>query len=154
MRGGDVRRHRGLVLEGRDRQVEGSDGGAHLRPDQGAVLEVEPAGASVVDDALHHGGVATRRYVKGCEPDPEPVPEAVVGGLHRLDDTGDLAQAKGGESRQAGTAFRFARQGDVNVFYWVDGPFGYALSTQAGQGELARVSAEVYRQLSARIPER
>ncbi|MEO7399161.1 MAG: anti-sigma factor [Polaromonas sp.] len=45
------------------------------------------------------------------------------------------------------TAFRFARQGHVNVFYWVNGPFGYAISADADKAELARVSGEVYRQL-------
>ena len=45
------------------------------------------------------------------------------------------------------TAFRFAREGSVNVFYWVNGPFGYAISADADKAELARVSGEVYRQL-------
>ena len=45
------------------------------------------------------------------------------------------------------TAFRFAREGSVNVFYWVNGPFGYAISADADKTELARVSSEVYRQL-------
>lgn len=45
-------------------------------------------------------------------------------------------------------AFRFAQNGPVNVFYWVDGSFGYALSALADRAELARVSAEVYRQLA------
>ncbi|MFC5498276.1 anti-sigma factor family protein [Caenimonas terrae] len=53
-----------------------------------------------------------------------------------------------GKGRQD-VAFRFAREGQVNVFYWVDPPFGYAISAGAGQSELARVSAEVYRQLAA-----
>lgn len=48
------------------------------------------------------------------------------------------------------TSFRFSQQGTVNVFYWVDGPFGYALSADADKAELARVSAEVYRQLARR----
>ena len=74
--------------------------------------------------------------------------------LYVSNDLGDVAQAQGGAARNADTAFRFAREGNVNVFYWVDGPFGYALSTQADRGELARVSAEVYRQLSARQPTR
>ena len=47
------------------------------------------------------------------------------------------------------TAFRFAREGSVNVFYWVNGPFGYAISADAGKTELARVSSEVYRQLGS-----
>ena len=49
--------------------------------------------------------------------------------------------------KNAGTAFRFAQQGPINVFYWVDGPFGYAISAGADRAVLARVSAEVYRQL-------
>jgi len=44
-------------------------------------------------------------------------------------------------------AFRFGRQGKVNVFYWVEGRFGYALAAESSRDELARVSAEVYRQL-------
>ena len=46
------------------------------------------------------------------------------------------------------SAFRFARKGAINVFYGVDGPFGYALSSGNSRDELARVSGEVYRQLS------
>lgn len=52
--------------------------------------------------------------------------------------------------RNKDTSFRFAREGSINVFYWVDGPFGYALSADADKAELARVSAEVYRQLAQR----
>ena len=47
------------------------------------------------------------------------------------------------------TAFRFAREGKVNVFYWVEGAFGYAISADADRATLARVSGEVYRQLTA-----
>jgi anti-sigma factor RsiW len=49
------------------------------------------------------------------------------------------------------TAFRFAREGKVNVFYWVEGPFGYAISADADRAALARVSGEVYRQLNATV---
>ena len=41
------------------------------------------------------------------------------------------------------TAFRFARAGKVNVFDWVEGPFGYAISADADRTALARVSGEV-----------
>ena len=44
-------------------------------------------------------------------------------------------------------AFRFGQDGPVNVFYWVDGQFGYAISAGAGRDELMKVSKEVYRQL-------
>lgn len=46
------------------------------------------------------------------------------------------------------TAFRFGRDGPVNVFYWVDRSFGYAISGAADRAELMRVSQEVYRQLA------
>ncbi|MGB8543788.1 MAG: anti-sigma factor [Azonexus sp.] len=45
------------------------------------------------------------------------------------------------------TGFRFAKEGPVNVFYWVDGKFGYALSAGIEKGELARVATAVYDQL-------
>ncbi len=58
------------------------------------------------------------------------------------------AEPRTGRLLPAGnTAFQFAQDGAVNVFYWIDGAFGYALSSYAGRTELARVSAEVYRQL-------
>ena len=48
------------------------------------------------------------------------------------------------------TAFRFAQEGPLNVFYWVDGPFGYALSAGIGRDELARIATAVYDQLDRR----
>lgn len=45
------------------------------------------------------------------------------------------------------TAFRFAREGPVNVFYWIDGKFGYALSAGITRDELARVAKAVYDQI-------
>ena len=44
------------------------------------------------------------------------------------------------------TAFRFAQEGPVNVFYWIDGKFGYALSSGSPKNELARVATAVYDQ--------
>jgi anti-sigma factor RsiW len=45
------------------------------------------------------------------------------------------------------TAFRFAQEGSVNVFYWIDGKFGYALSAGIDKGKLARVVTAVYDQI-------
>jgi anti-sigma factor RsiW len=53
-------------------------------------------------------------------------------------------------SAPADAAFRFAHDGAVNSFYWVDGRWGYAISAGADRAVLAQVSAEVYRQLAAR----
>ncbi len=51
---------------------------------------------------------------------------------------------------QPDAGFRFAREGPVNVFYWVDGKFGYALSASTAKGELAKVATAVYDQLEAK----
>lgn len=46
------------------------------------------------------------------------------------------------------TAFRFAQEDRVGVFYWVDGPFGYALSGELERPQLLRVAEIVYRALN------
>jgi anti-sigma factor RsiW len=45
------------------------------------------------------------------------------------------------------TAFRFAREGSVSVFYWIDRDCGYALSGDIDKASLARVANTVYKQL-------
>jgi anti-sigma factor RsiW len=42
--------------------------------------------------------------------------------------------------------FRFTREGPVNVFYWMDGKFGLALSAGIDESELAKVAAAVREQ--------
>lgn len=49
---------------------------------------------------------------------------------------------------QPETAFRFGQDGPVNVFYWVDKNFGYAISGGADRTELMRLAQEIYRQLT------
>ena len=51
-----------------------------------------------------------------------------------------------GETRE--TAFRFAQDGPVRVFYWVDRGLGFALSSELEKDELLRVANAVYRQLN------
>ena len=45
------------------------------------------------------------------------------------------------------TAFRFAQQGQVGVFYWIDGKFGYALSGSVDKATLSKLADAVYAQL-------
>jgi anti-sigma factor RsiW len=45
------------------------------------------------------------------------------------------------------TAFRFAQEGAVSVFYWMDRECGYALSGEVDKPTLARVATLVYKQL-------
>ena len=50
------------------------------------------------------------------------------------------------ESRE--TAFRFAQESRVGVFYWIDRKLGYALSGEVDRTELLRIATAVYRQLN------
>jgi anti-sigma factor RsiW len=46
------------------------------------------------------------------------------------------------------TAFRYAREDGVGVFYWVDGPLGYALSGELERERLLAVAESVYHELN------
>lgn len=46
------------------------------------------------------------------------------------------------------TAFRFAQERGASVFYWIDGPLGYALVAEMDRGPLLEAAERVYRQLS------
>ena len=46
------------------------------------------------------------------------------------------------------TAFRFAQDGNVRVFYWIDRGLGLALSGEIEKEELLRVATAVYQQLN------
>lgn len=52
-------------------------------------------------------------------------------------------EAAGGD-----TAFRFAQDGATNVFYWIDGPLGYALAGEIDKEELSVIARVVYQQLN------
>jgi anti-sigma factor RsiW len=51
-------------------------------------------------------------------------------------------------------AFQYARQGDVDVFYWVEDGYGYALSGRLDRPRLQAVAEAVYRQLTPPAPPR
>ncbi|TXF10611.1 anti-sigma factor family protein [Pelomicrobium methylotrophicum] len=87
---------------------------------------------------------------------------ALVGGRLLADEAGPAAQFMYENARgqrltlyvrrrdaEAGeTAFRFAQEGPVGVFYWIDRDFGYALSGAMAREDLQRVAHAVYRQLN------
>jgi anti-sigma factor RsiW len=53
-------------------------------------------------------------------------------------------------SRNRETAFRYARENNVNVFYWIDRECGYALaSADLSKDELLRLANLVYKQLES-----
>jgi len=67
---------------------------------------------------------------------------------------GTQANADSGAMPHAGTpqgiAFHFLELEDLNVFYWIDGTFGYALSAPMDRAHLAQVSHQIYHQLVGR----
>jgi anti-sigma factor RsiW len=62
------------------------------------------------------------------------------------------ADLRAGDTPRVDTAFRFVSEGPVNVFWWMDGPFRYAITAAADRAALTQVSAEVYRQLEVQRP--
>lgn len=54
------------------------------------------------------------------------------------------------ETGNSETAFRFANEGKISVFYWLDGPFGYALSGELPREQLLAIAETSYRQLVGR----
>ncbi|WP_027214507.1 anti-sigma factor family protein [Burkholderia sp. WSM2232] len=50
------------------------------------------------------------------------------------------------------TAFKLYQDGPVNVFYWVDGDFGYAVSGGIDRKLLLQLSHDVYSQLTSAAP--
>jgi len=55
----------------------------------------------------------------------------------------------GKTQKEPTTAFRFAQEGPVSVFYWIDADCGYAITAEIGKGDLARIATAVYQQLEA-----
>ncbi len=51
-------------------------------------------------------------------------------------------------AQNAPTAFRYAQEGKVSVFYWLDGKMGYALSGEMNKGTLLPVATAVYQQMN------
>jgi len=45
-------------------------------------------------------------------------------------------------------AFRYAQEGKVSVFYWIDGDMSYALSGEIEKADLLRVAQAVYQELN------
>jgi anti-sigma factor RsiW len=52
------------------------------------------------------------------------------------------------QDSNADTAFKFMDERGVAMFYWIDGPFGYALSGELPRNELMAIAIAVYKQLN------
>ncbi|MFZ6658458.1 anti-sigma factor family protein [Undibacterium sp. TJN19] len=85
----------------------------------------------------------------------------LIGGRLLPGDSGPVAQfmyqdstgqrltlyVSGDQVQNKDTGFQFSQQGAVNVFYWIDGKFGYALSGSISKSDLANIATAVYEQL-------
>ena len=92
----------------------------------------------------------------------ETVGFALVGGRLLPGDQGPVAQfmyqdAQGqrltlyvrtNREQNRETAFRFAQEGNVRQFYWIDRGLGYALSGEISKDDLLRVATAVHQQLN------
>ena len=54
---------------------------------------------------------------------------------------------KSGMAANTETAFHFQQDGGVAVFFWIDGPFGYALAGRVSRESLWKVAQTVYTQI-------
>ena len=95
-------------------------------------------------------------------PQLQPVGYQLVGGRLLPGNQGPVAQfmfqdgngrrltlyVRSGARDRRETAFRFAQERGVSVFYWLDGKFGYALSGEIDKAALLRVAEAVYQQLN------
>jgi anti-sigma factor RsiW len=56
-------------------------------------------------------------------------------------------RTRGPDQRE--TAFRYAQEGSVRVFYWIDRGFGYAVSSaDLGKDDLLKIANAAYAQLN------
>lgn len=53
-----------------------------------------------------------------------------------------------GGTAASDSAFRYARENGIDVFYWVDRRFGYALSGNIGREDMLNLATLIYRQLA------
>ncbi|MCF8178572.1 MAG: anti-sigma factor [Sulfuritalea sp.] len=114
-----------------------------------------------VDQQAHLVGWLSKRLGATLKPPKlDEVGYALVGGRLLPDDTGAVAQfmyenaahnrltlyVRPDAQHDGVTAFRHAREKNIDVFYWVDGDFGYALSGNTGREDMLRLATLVYQQ--------
>ena len=156
----------GFVLRGQTGRDAGSAQTAMTLPRQAAIAhavfvpEVRHPVEVGADQEAHLVGWLSKRL--GAELKPPKLDAAgyrLVGGRLLPGNRGEVAQfmyendarnrltlyvqpnaATGGD-----TGFRYARENEVDVFFWIDGRFGYALSGNTGREDMLRLATLVYR---------
>ncbi len=83
------------------------------------------------------------------EPRPSGGPSPVAQFMYQTQDGKRLTLYVRTEAANDQTAFHYAREGNVGVFYWIDRNVGYALSSaDLGREALLAVADQVYKQLN------
>lgn len=83
------------------------------------------------------------------EPRPSGGPSPVAQFMYQTQDGKRLTLYVRTEAANDQTAFHYAREGNVGVFYWIDRNVGYALSSaDLGREALLTVADQVYKQLN------
>ena len=113
------------------------------------------------DQEAHLVGWLSKRLGAPLKPPHlEDVGYRLVGGRLLPGDSGEVAQFMYENSDNnrltlylrprapagAATGFRHARENGIDVFYWTDGRFGYALSGNTGRDDMLRLATLVFRQ--------
>jgi anti-sigma factor RsiW len=125
------------------------------------VAEIRHPVEVAVSERAHLVGWLSKRL--GTEvkvPDLEPAGFALMGGRLLPASSGPAAQfmyeSKTGQRvtlylrhNEGGTvtAFKFASQNGIEAFYWLDGPFGYALVADLPRDQLLPLAKAVYHQI-------
>lgn len=55
--------------------------------------------------------------------------------------------ARRGAWKNNETSFRIGQEGSLTIFYWIDGPMGYALVGELNRDELMKISNTIYQQI-------
>lgn len=119
-----------------------------------------PVEVAVAERAHLIGWLSKRLGTELKVPNLEPAGYTLIGGRLLPAASGPAAQfmyeSKSGQRvtlylrrNPAGTttAFRFANQNSVEAFYWLDGPFGYALVADLPREQLMPLARAVYHQI-------
>ncbi|HLP70641.1 MAG TPA: anti-sigma factor [Rhizobium sp.] len=71
-----------------------------------------------------------------------------AGAMLMYEDTGGerITVLAGRNDANRTTSFRYANEGTIETFYWIDGPVGYALSGEISRERLRVIAEECYRQ--------
>ncbi len=157
----------GFFLRGESAPAPGAAQLANSLPRQAAVAhavfvpEVRHPVEVGADQEAHLVGWLSKRLGAPLKPPQlEEVGYRLVGGRLLPGESGEVAQfmyentarnrltlyIRPAAPKQGDTAFRYARENGIDVFYWTDSRFGYALSGNTGREDMLRLATLVFQQ--------